>query len=111
MAHAHWQVLRPGRAQTFLDPLLPAYDSTGDLCRRQSHGMGPPILASAVLEAENLLVSSLYFLHSTALHYTDYAGMADQAGVDALLRLVCRYCVDTRATLHHAGRCAGLKLA
>lgn len=34
MAHAHWQLLRV-RAQTLLDPFLPAYDSTGKLERNK----------------------------------------------------------------------------
>jgi hypothetical protein len=39
MAHAHWQLLRLGRAQTLLDPLLPAYDSTGKLERNEVHAL------------------------------------------------------------------------
>ena len=39
MANAHWQLLRPGRAQTLLDLLLPAHDSTGKLERNKVHAI------------------------------------------------------------------------
>jgi hypothetical protein len=37
MAHAHRKLLRPGCAQILLDPLLPAYNSTGKLERSKAH--------------------------------------------------------------------------